>query len=223
MDNKEYKAARLNRFEGVTVSENMYNIIIGLTLIWGLIINMIEAAVLPQYLFRVNFTALMIVYLVGSIGCTMLVYKSANPVFSLLGFTGLAFFMGLLLTVFLTAYDAGSIRSAVLMTAIVTVAMMLASTLFPNFFLGMGRVLMFCLLVSLAVSVIGGLIFNMNLQAMDYAMVVVFSCYIGYDWAKAQMYPKTIDNAIDSTADIYVDIINIFIRILSIMGNGKKK
>ena len=56
---------------------------------------------------------------------------------------------------------------------------------------------------------------------MDYVMVVIFAGYIGFDWAKAQAYPKTLDNAIDSAADIYVDIVNIFIRILSIMGNKK--
>ena len=49
-------------------------------------------------------------------------------------------------------------------------------------------------------------------------MVLIFSGYVGYDWSKAQIFPKTLDNAIDSAADIYVDIVNLFIRILRIMG-----
>jgi FtsH-binding integral membrane protein len=95
---------------------------------------------------------------------------------------------------------------------------MIISTIFPQFFLSLGRVLLFALLGSLAVELIGGLIFRLNLGIMDYVMVVIFGGYIGYDWAKAQVYPKTLDNAIDSAADIYVDIINLFIRILSIVG-----
>ena len=48
-------------------------------------------------------------------------------------------------------------------------------------------------------------------------MVVIFSGYIGYDWARANMIPKTLDNAIDSAASLYIDIINLFIRILQIL------
>ncbi|MCR5192464.1 MAG: Bax inhibitor-1 family protein, partial [Bacteroidales bacterium] len=46
----------------------------------------------------------------------------------------------------------------------------------------------------------------------------LFSGYIGYDVAKSQAYPKTLDNAVDSALDIYLDIINLFIRLLSILG-----
>ena len=65
---------------------------------------------------------------------------------------------------------------------------------------------------------IGGLFFHLRLGVMDYIMVLIFSGYVGYDWSKAQIFPKTLDNAIDSAADIYVDIVNLFIRILRIMG-----
>jgi len=57
--------------------------------------------------------------------------------------------------------------------------------------------------------------------AFDYIFVVIFSLYIGYDWQKAQAYPPTLDNAVDSAADIYVDIVNLFIRILSILGRER--
>ena len=31
------------------------------------------------------------------------------------------------------------------------------------------------------------------------------------------MYPKTVDNAVDCALDIYLDIINIFIRLLALL------
>ena len=95
---------------------------------------------------------------------------------------------------------------------------MLVSLFFPAFFLSIGRVLAIALIGSLLVEVIGGLVFHLPLDIMDYVVVVIFAGYVGYDWARAQAYPKTLDNAVDSAADIYVDIVNIFIRILSILG-----
>ena len=55
----------------------------------------------------------------------------------------------------------------------------------------------------------------------DFIVVIIFCGYIGYDWARAQEYNPTLDNAIDSAADIYVDVINLFVRILSIIGKRK--
>ena len=59
--------------------------------------------------------------------------------------------------------------------------------------------------------------YNGNL--FDYIFILIFSLYLGYDWCKAQYYPKTYDNAIDSALDIYLDVINLFIRLLSILGD----
>jgi FtsH-binding integral membrane protein len=47
----------------------------------------------------------------------------------------------------------------------------------------------------------------------------IFALYIGYDYWRAQQFPKTLDNAIDCSLDIYLDIINLFIRILRILGS----
>jgi FtsH-binding integral membrane protein len=53
---------------------------------------------------------------------------------------------------------------------------------------------------------------------MDYVIATLFSLYIAFDWARANKYPKTVNNAIASAFDIYYDIVNLFLRVLSIMG-----
>ena len=83
-----------------------------------------------------------------------------------------------------------------------------------------GGALGLALILAIVVDLIGGLLLHLPLTWMDYAIVVIFAGFIGFDWAKAQAYPKNLDNAIDSAADIYVDIVNIFIRILSIIGKN---
>lgn len=217
-DNKEMKMQRMQSFDGMQLSENAYNAAIGLTLLWGILINVLMAKLLTPYIIQIDYRLTLVLYLVISLACIIVIGKSHNPVFSFLGFTGLAAGMGLLLTSYLTYFSGHTIYSAFLATGIIVVAMMLVSMFYPAFFLSIGRTLLFSLLGSIVIEVIGGLIFRLPLGFMDYVVVVIFAGYIGYDWAKAQAYPKTLDNAIDSAADIYVDIINIFIRILSIIG-----
>jgi FtsH-binding integral membrane protein len=51
----------------------------------------------------------------------------------------------------------------------------------------------------------------------------LFSLYIGYDIYRSQNYPKTLDNAVDSALDIYMDMANLFIRLLQILGNSRRR
>ena len=55
-------------------------------------------------------------------------------------------------------------------------------------------------------------------QWWDFIVALLFCGYVGYDWQQAQSIPKTLDNEIDSVLDLYLDIINIFVRLL-----GKSK
>lgn len=220
-NNKEVKLLRLQRTEGKLLTESQYNIVIGLTLLWGILINVGMAVFLTPYIIQIDFRIILVLYLVLSFGCTFLVYRSSSPALSFLGFTGLAIGMGLLLTSYLTLFTEATIYSAFLATGIIVVSMMLISLFFPAFFLSLGRVLIFALLGSIAVELIGGLLLHYPMFWMNYVIVVIFAGYVGFDWAKAQVYPKTMDNAIDSAADIYIDIVNIFIRLLSIMGRKK--
>lgn len=219
MDNKAYKAKRLQAFDGVKLTDNTYNLVIGLVLLWGIVINIIMASTMMEAITSLNPIVILLVYLVGSIGCAVVIYRSANPAVSFLGFTGLAIAMGLILTYVVAQYAKTDVAVAFKITAIVTAIMILASTLKPQFFLSIGRGLFIALLASIVVDVVGTLLLRQRMGMMDYIIALIFCGLIGFDWAKAQVYPKTLDNAVDSAADIYVDVVNLFIRVLSIVGN----
>ena len=68
---------------------------------------------------------------------------------------------------------------------------------------------------------VGSILFRIPLTFIDYIVALIFCGYIGLDWNRAQQYPKTLDNAIDSAADIYLDVVNLFVRILSITGKRR--
>ncbi len=220
MDNKEYKEKRLLATDGYALTQRGYNIVIGLTTLWGVLINIFMNYYFSEDIIRMNYLAIIIVYFIGSFACIYVIHKSVNPMVSFLGFTGLACSMGLLLTYFLTYYNIADIRKAFVLTAAVTCLMTALSAMFPKFFSGLGRVLFISLLAFIIVELVM-LLFGIAPAFMDFICAGIFCLYLGYDWAKAQEYPYTLDNAVDSAADIYVDIVNLFVRILSIISRKK--
>jgi len=75
------------------------------------------------------------------------------------------------------------------------------------------------LLITIVVEIVM-MFLGANLGIIDYIVVLIFCGYIGYDWARANACAKTVDNAVDMAAELYVDIINLFIRILSILARS---
>jgi FtsH-binding integral membrane protein len=53
------------------------------------------------------------------------------------------------------------------------------------------------------------------------AVAAIFCGYIGHVWERANRMPKTVDNAVDSAAAIYMDVLNLFLRILRILGRKR--
>lgn len=219
--NKEYRLERMNNYAGTQVTERTYNLTIGLTLLWGVLINVVMSTFFVYQILSINYLAVLVIYFVGTIGCSILVHKSNSPAVSFAAFTGMAVSMGLLLTFFVTAFTGQSVAYAFIATALVTIIMILLSMLYPAFFAGLGRVLFVSLIGCILVQLIGGLILGLSMTFIDYAVALIFCGYIGLDWYRAQQFPKTLDNAVDSAADIYLDVVNLFIRILSITGKRR--
>ena len=224
MDNmsSQSRLDRLQSLEGIQLTERTYNLAIGITLMAGILLDLMISFFLTDVIVRMSPILMMVLYLVGSFGFTFLIYYSKNPAISFLGFMGLAAAMGMLLTSLLTLYDVAAVQTAFLLTGLVFVVMVVLSTAFPQLFLSIGRGLGVALLITIVVEAVAALIFHSSLKWTDYVVVLIFCGYTGYDWARAQQFPKTLDNAIDSAADIYVDVVNLFIRILRIVAQSKQ-
>ena len=100
---------------------------------------------------------------------------------------------------------------------LIAVGMMACVMIAPNFFSKLGGALSM-VLIGMVVCEIVLLILGVKQVWIDWIVAAIFTLYIGYDIHRSQQYPKTLDNAVDSALDIYMDIANLFIRILSIMG-----
>ena len=151
-------------------------------------------------------------FVVAFLGIAMAV-GSDSPIVSFIGYNLVVIPVGAVLSVGLQGYAGFDILLAFLATAAVTLIMMILGTIYPKFFNGLGGTLFWSLLISLIVEIIL-LLFGIELTILNWIFVIIFSLYIGYDWHKAQSYAKTVDNAIDSALDLYLDIINLFIGLL---------
>ena len=153
----------------------------------------------------------------------MLSAKSDNAILSFVGYNLVVVPVGLVVSISVYAYGGlGSevVTQAFLITMLITAIMAGFSIFKPEFFDKLGGVLLACL-SGLIVAELVLLFLGVDQIISSWIGAVIFSLYIGYDFHRAQAFPKTLDNAVDSALDIYLDVINLFLRILQILGKAK--
>ena len=211
------------------ISVTKYNLILGGVLFWGFLANTLICLFTRPFIEEWNPFPILIGYLVFAL-IGVLLTRSRSAVVSFIGYNLVVLPLGFVLSLFLVGFEPNLILSVFLMTAAVTLTMMLLSLVFPNLFISMGRALGITLLIVIVVEIVffavaiatGG--FNERISlVIDGIVVVIFSLYIGYDWAVAQKRYRTVDAAVDSACALYLDIINVFIRLLSIMGRRSRR
>lgn len=215
---QERRKKRLSQRISDTMSERQYNFIIGGCLIYGFILNALIVATCSDFFIGMNPWIFLISYFVlafAGIGLTC----SDSPLISFIGYNLVVIPIGAVLSICLPQFDTDVIFMAIIATGLVVLIMTSLATMFPHVFAGLGRTLFIALVVSLIGELLTLLFFNYTGTFFDWVFVVIFSLYIGYDWYRAQSFPKTLNNAIDSACDLYIDIINLFIRILQILGS----
>ena len=214
------KEERLNSGIADQIEARTFNAIMCGTLLWGFLVNALMVAYLAEpivaFLAGVKPWITIVGYFVLAFAGIFIAMKSDKPAISFLGFNLLVLPMGVVLCLIVPWMPVAIVTKALLLTGLVTATMILLGLVRPQLFLGLGRTLIIALLVGIVAELLATFAFHYTGAAFDWIFVIIFSAYIGYDIAKSQMYPKTIDNAIDCALDIYLDIINLFIRILSL-------
>ena len=204
---------------GRIISASTYNLVIGLTLIWGFAVNwwmLLNISV--ESISRIDPLVFFIGYIASCFFGIYLFSKSSSPVVSFIGYNFVVVPFGLVINLVVSQYDPNIVLQAVRVTGMVTFVMMLLGSMYPAFFNKIASGLTIALLCVIIVELIEVFVFNTHHGILDWLVAIIFCGYIGYDWARANAIPKTYDNAIDSAAALYMDIINLFLRILRILG-----
>ncbi len=201
------------------IGAGLYNLVIGLTLLWGFAVNYIMVTHIdPEAIASVNPWIFFIGYFASCFFGIYLFQSSSNPLVSFIGYNFVVVPFGLIINMVVSQYDPELVTEAIRITGLVTIAMMCLGTMFPAFFQKIAGVLTIALLLVIVVELIEIFIFKTHHGILDWIVVLIFCGYIGYDWGRANQIPKTVDNAVDSAAALYMDIINLFLRILRILG-----
>jgi len=204
-----------------TISAAAYNLIIGLTLLWGFGLNWYMVETIPaESIASINNWVFFIGYFASCFFGMYLYKSSSNPTVSFIGYNFVVVPFGLIVNLVVSRYDSEIVGEAIRVTGMVTVIMMCLGSMFPAFFKKIAGALTIALLVVIIVELVEVFVFGIHHGIIDWIVVGIFCGYIGYDWGRANQIPKTMDNAVDSAAALYMDIINLFIRIVRILGRN---
>jgi len=224
---RERKEERLNRFydPSLVVEDRTYNMAMGGTVLYGLIVNAVICNVAGDIYTYVNPIVFLIGYFALCIAGMAITYGSQSPVVSFIGYNLVVLPVGLVVSS--AVYYAGGLGSEVvsqafLYTILITAVMVALSISFPNFFSKLGGVL-FTALIGLLISGFIIMIVGASTLLHAYIGAAIFSLYIGFDFWRSQQYEKTINNAIHCSLDIYMDVVNLFLRLIRILGRANRR
>ncbi len=143
------KEERMNAVNGEIISERAYNLALGGTVFYGLLMNVIICKVFGEQMLNwvitssTNLIILLIGYAVLAIAGTFIAHKSTSPAISFLGYNLIVVPVGLLVSVTVSGYlSAGMdqvVFQAIVITAITTFVMIALSCAFPAFFRDLAR------------------------------------------------------------------------------------
>lgn len=205
-----------------TLSDKTYNLIIGCCLLYGLLLNYIIVLNFSDFFSSVNPLLFLICALPICFLGIYFINRFEKPAMSFLGYTLIVIPIGAELATVLPLYAHEDIQIAIILTSCVVAIMTLLATVYPSFFSGLGKVLFFSHLASLSSEIIA-LLAGYRTSAYNWIFVIIYSLYVGYHWHRAQSTTKTLDAAIDFAARLYLDIINLFLRLLKIIAKSKRK
>lgn len=187
----------------------------GLALAWGFGLTAILASVFKNY--YPSFIGVILLGIVTPIIGIIIAARSSKVAVSFLGYNMICIPFGVILGPVLDRYSAYVIQNVFTMTLGIALIMTISGILFPNFYSRIGGALSMAILAFLIISIIGMFIAPLrNSNFIHYIGAGIFSLYIGYDMFRASFVPRTFDNAVDIAIDLYLDILNLFLQLLSI-------
>jgi len=155
--------------------------------------------------------------------------NSRNWVISFLGYLMVVIPLGALCGPTVALYKTDVVINALLMTIGVSTIMSIIGIIYPGSLQHWSKYLFAGLLVLLAgrlLEVFFAPIVDVTaavpwwVSILDYGGAILFTCYIMFDWNRALELDYTLDNAVDVSVAIYLDIVNLFLHLLRIFGRS---
>lgn len=196
-----------------------YNAILAGLLLYGFALCAVICNLFAVDFMMVNPIALVVSYLLCAFAGGYLANRSQNTTLRFIGFNLLVVPSGAIIAACLPYYHYETVLYAVLGTALIAGIMLVTALVRPQTFEGIGSVLLLSLISVIVVETVLLIFFGRSSTFIDIAVIVIMAGFIGYDFIQANKAARTVNNAIAFAIDLYLDLINIFIRLLSIFGS----
>ena len=208
---------------GARVSAYTYNLVIGMVLCWGLYINWLLVKKL-DFIVSAGFSPL--TFMGGcfaALGLGVFLFNnSTRPMFSFLGYSLVVVPLGVAINATVQPFAPFLVTDALRVAVLALITMTCFSVFLPRFFEKITGALLIAILSVVFIAAVEILMLQKHHHLIDLIAALVFCGYIGIDWGRANRIPKTIPNAVDSAAAVYMDIINLFLRLFRIPANKNR-
>lgn len=151
---------------------------------------------------------------------------SNSPVISLMGYALIAGPFGILLGPVIAMHATVAIWKALFITSTVVIVLGMIGAAYPKSLESWSGPLLGALLILILgyflipIGAWFGLHLETGLMMWDWIGLIVFGALVIFDLNRAMRIPRTLNNSIDCAIALYLDFVNIFIRILSLTGNS---
>ena len=203
------------------ISANTFNLLFALTTVFGWAIYAAAAnAYLHTKLSTFEWVAFFVVSLIG---CFVAAAESIPIKF--VGMTMIAGGLGAICGPFIGKFKMASVIDILFATIVITLVLGAAGWLYPKSLASWGSGLLTALIALIIVQLLLPVIYALLglplkglIHTLDWIGILLFSLYLVYDFNRAQELQKTPDNAISCGIAVFLDMVNIFIRLLEIFG-----
>ena len=203
------------------MSRNLFNLLVcGWT---GAGIAASAVAASTSLTWKLGWGAFILILIVSVLG-TIIAMASDNPIVSLLGYAMVSIPFGLMLGPVIALYTAASVVKIFAITVGMVAGLGILGAIYPKSlegwapFLFGGLLLLLGGLIIVPIAAYFGADVRGAMTVLDWVGVVLFGGYVIFDFNRAQRVERTLDNSIDCALAIYLDFVNIFIRLLSLLG-----
>ena len=204
---------------GEQLTIQQYNALLAGLLLYGFALCTVICHAFAIDLMMSNPIVLAVVYLVCAFIGGYMANRSRSTAVRFIGFNLIVAPSGAIVAACLPYYHFETVLYAVLGTALIAGVMLVAALVRPQMFEGLGSVLLLSLISVIVVETILLIFFGRSSTFIDVAVIVIMAGFVGYDFIEANKAYRTAGNAIAFAIDLYLDLINIFIRLLSIFGS----
>ncbi len=199
------------------VSLREFNILTGIVMLWGIVLASVTAMFGGDYFSKWNVWLFMLAFLAVFIVGLAVMNRSDEPLISFLGYSLATAAVGSLLGVALKGAEV-CIEHTLAIIAIAILVMIVVVAFIPEILLVKERAITLALLAAAAAVVLAWIFKLGTFSWWDAIIAAGLTVCIGYVWAKGQRRQRTIDQAVDSGAGLYLGVLKLFLKAVGAEG-----